>query len=531
MHRRMTIERAHQAHWISGAALLGLIATACNPSPHIDPPGSAGGSSAGSGGSGNTMTTSEGGGGTAGSSSSIGGSGSGECASNADCPFPKNLCDVASHECVECLVTEDCADKPKTVCSMAACVCPTMGDEFCAADGNGGAARCADFTSSTKDCGACGHECFGACGAGKCVDAWEPTAKGAPSPRAYHVAVWTGTVMIVWGGRNSGEVLGDGAMYDPDKRTWTPMNKTNAPQPRDFATAVWADTKMIVWGGRDKDANPLSDGSTFDPATNSWSNLPADMTPSPRYQHTAVWSSGTKQMLVWGGYLPPNELDTGSSYSVTTNTWTGLMQAAAPTARRLHTAVWDDAKGRMLVFGGLGPDGAGGITSFGTGGIYGPLPGNEAWTDLSQVGSPPGARHEHSAIWAGSHMIVWGGYNPNVGLLNDGGRFDAQGNSEWSTMGGTAPSARRRHSAVYFKALNKMVVWGGYGASDVPLDDGGVFDVAGAQWSSLGLPKGPIATVDHTAVVAGSRMIVWGGLTKNSAYTDQGAVLDMTKVP
>jgi hypothetical protein len=529
MHRRMTIERARLSHWISGAALLGLSATACNPSPHIAPPGSAGSSPAGGAGSGNTMTTSEGGGGTGGSLTSSGGSGSGDCASNADCPFPKNLCDVVSHHCVECLVTEDCADKPKTVCSKAACVCPTAGDEFCAADGHG-AARCSDFTSSSKDCGECGHECFGSCGAGKCVDAWEPTAKmGAPSPRAYHVAVWTGTVMIVWGGRNGGEVLGDGAMYDPEKRTWTPMSKANAPQPRDFATAVWADTKMIVWGGRDKDSNPLADGSTFDPATNSWSNLPADMVPSPRYEHTAIWASGDKRMIVWGGQFPPNELDTGSSYSVTTNAWTSLTaMPMPPTARRLHTAVWDDAKGRMIVFGGLGPDGGGGIASLGTGGIYGPL---EAWTDLSLVGSPPSPRHEHSAVWADNQMIVWGGYNPNVGLLNDGARFDAQGNGEWSTMGGVAPASRRRHSAVYFKAMNRMVVWGGYGPSDVPLDSGGVFDVAGGAWASVGLPKGPIATVDHTAVAANSRMIVWGGITKGGVHTDQGAVLDMNKVP
>jgi N-acetylneuraminic acid mutarotase len=68
-------------------------------------------------------------------------------------------------------------------------------------------------------------------------------------------------------------------MYDPDKRTWTPMSNANAPLARDFATAVWADTKMIVWGGRDKSGNPLGDGATFDPTTNSWSNLPADASP------------------------------------------------------------------------------------------------------------------------------------------------------------------------------------------------------------------------------------------------------------
>src|SRR5262249_47390557 len=156
-------------------------------------------------------------------------------------------CDVAAHQCVECLVTADCGDKPNTVCSKAACVCPTAGQQFCAADGYGGA-RCSDLTSSGADRGSCGRECLGSFGAGKSVEGWEPTGQaGAPSPRAYHVAVWTGSLMLVWGGKSGGGVLGDGAMYDPDKRTWTAMSNANAPSPRAFATAVWADTKMIVW--------------------------------------------------------------------------------------------------------------------------------------------------------------------------------------------------------------------------------------------------------------------------------------------
>ncbi len=532
----MTKHDATTALWISGAALAALLAAGCNPSPHIDPSGSTvTGGSGGSGGGTATPTGGDGGTTTTTTTSSTGGSGPTGCASNADCAYPTNLCDVASGECVECLTTESCGAKPGTVCSKAECVCPTAGQEFCAADGYG-AARCVDHATSMADCGACGHQCFGSCAAGKCTDAWEPTAKvGAPSARTRHVAVWTGTTMIVWGGTDGGSALGDGAMYDPDKRAWTPMSNANAPSPREGATAIWDGSKMILWGGVNG-AGALGDGKAFDPAAGAngtWTNLSDVTMPSARWQHTAVWTGNpTTRMIVWGGFDGGAELSTGGYYT-SANAWFDLSAAAPPTQRRLHTAVWDDLNGRMIVFGGLGFDpNSGTTTSLSTGGIYGPLPANEAWIDIIQNGTTPAPRYEHSAIWAGTHMIVWGGQSNVLGLLGDGGRFDVNGQNEWSAMNGNPPSARRRHTAVFFKALNRMVVWGGFGPGSAPLDDGGVFDTSGTgMWIDTGVPKGPIASADHTAVAAGSRMIIWGGNSAGGGVTSKGAVLDMTKFP
>ncbi|HOK77633.1 MAG TPA: kelch repeat-containing protein, partial [Verrucomicrobiota bacterium] len=43
---------------------------------------------------------------------------------------------------------------------------------------------------------------------------WSPMSMtDAPSPRSGHTAVWTGSVLLVWGGQCNGTVLGDGAIY------------------------------------------------------------------------------------------------------------------------------------------------------------------------------------------------------------------------------------------------------------------------------------------------------------------------------
>jgi hypothetical protein len=70
----------------------------------------------------------------------------------------------------------------------------------------------------------------------------------------------------------------------------------------------------------------------------------------------------------------------------------------------------------MIVWGGVS---TGGITN--TGGRYNPS--TDSWTATSTAGAP-GARDQHTAVWTGSEMIVWGGYNGSV--LNTGGRYCAQ---------------------------------------------------------------------------------------------------------
>ena len=85
-----------------------------------------------------------------------------------------------------------------------------------------------------------------------CVeDTWTATSTtNAPSARAGHTAVWTGSEMIVWGGGASGPTyLNTGGRYNPSTDSWTATSTTNAPGARSGHTAVWTGSEMIVWGG------------------------------------------------------------------------------------------------------------------------------------------------------------------------------------------------------------------------------------------------------------------------------------------
>lgn len=150
------------------------------------------------------------------------------------------------------------------------------------------------------------------------LDEWTPTNPiGAPTARGGHTAVWTGTEMIVWGGTNLqlGTYFNTGGRYTPGpwpgQGTWTSTNLAGAPSSRSGHVAVWTGSLMIVWGGQNF-ITLLNSGGRYNPGSNSWLPTSATNAPSARYYHTAVWTG--KEMIVWGGYNG-NYLPSGGLYS------------------------------------------------------------------------------------------------------------------------------------------------------------------------------------------------------------------------
>ena len=189
--------------------------------------------------------------------------------------------------------------------------------------------------------------------------------------------------------------------------------------------------------------------------------------------------------------------------------WTATTTAGGPTGRYYHTAIWTGS--RMIVWGGYD-----GSIVLNDGGQYDPV-GN-AWTAVTTSGAPS-PRVYHTAVWTGSRMIVWGGANP--GFLNDGGQYDPVGNAWTAVTTSGAPSPRVYHTAVW--TGSRMIVWGGYDGS-IDLNDGGQYDPVGNAWTATTTAGAPAGRDLHTAVWTGSRMIVWGGY--GGSYLNDGGQYD-----
>jgi N-acetylneuraminic acid mutarotase len=330
---------------------------------------------------------------------------------------------------------------------------------------------------------------------------WSPIAGlGAPSPRYVHGAVWTGTQMIVWGGRDGAGNLGDGARYNLASNTWSPMSSSGAPAARSYFTAIWTGAEMIVWGGNGTTV-ALSTGARYDPIADGWTPTPTSGAPSPRQDHVAAWSG--QAMMIWGGTSTAS-LDSGGLYQPSSNTWSPTSTSGAPSPRGQATAVWTGS--RVIVWGGF--DGF--ANSYPVdGGRYDPA--SNSWTPTS-TGRSPSARRDHTAVWTGTAMLVWGGDTGDQLGSNFGRRYDPT-TDNWTLMSQTgAPVPRHHHTATW--TGTKMIVWGGFAGASGALQSGGLYDPFSDSWAPTSLDGAPTARLSHTAVWTGSRMIVWGGRTE-----------------
>ena len=293
---------------------------------------------------------------------------------------------------------------------------------------------------------------------GGCTDdTWTATSlTNAPSARYHHTAVWTGSEMIIWGGANSASFLNTGGRYNPSTDSWTVTSLTNAPSARDYHTAVWTGSEMIVWGGSND-----STGGRYNPGTDSWAATSTTNAPATRADHTAVWTGS--EMIIWGG---GESLNTGGRYNPGTDSWIATSLTNAPAGRDNHTAVWTGSE--MIVWGGFCCYPPGMILN--TGGRYNP--GTNSWTATSTSNAP--ARSQHTAVWTGGEMIVWGGADgPNP--LNTGRRYDPSTDAWTATTTTNAPAGRENHTAVWTDS--EMIVWGGVVDSGPPTT-GGRYDPA-----------------------------------------------------
>src|SRR5436309_13568174 len=84
------------------------------------------------------------------------------------------------------------------------------------------------------------------------------------------------------------------------------------------------------------------------------------------------------------------------------------------------------------------------------------------WTPTSSTCAPAG-RYEHTAVWTGSGMIVWGGFNGSY--LNTGGRYNPGTDSWTATSTTSAPAGRYEHTAVWTDS--EMIVWGGFNCTSI----------------------------------------------------------------
>ena len=145
-------------------------------------------------------------------------------------------------------------------------------------------------------------------------------------------------------------------------------------------------------------------------------------------------------MIVWGGYVAGGPLattNTGGRYNPQ-HGYVGrpLTPLTRPLPEYDHTAVWTGSE--MIVWGGFynGHSDRIGILAADT--IPAPIVGQRTSTT-----NAPAARSVHTAVWTGSEMIVWGGDQLSH-CLDTGGRYNPSTDTWTATSTTNAPDRPSR---------------------------------------------------------------------------------------
>lgn len=320
---------------------------------------------------------------------------------------------------------------------------------------------------------------------------WEEVGKSAgPGPRTYAVVIWTGSELLVWGGLPFGintDWRNDGWRYVPGTNSWHPMSSTNAPGVRQFPLGVWTGHELVIWGGH-KVTNPpdsLQTGACYDPATDTWHPTSLVGAPPKRGDHTMIWTGS--EVIVWGGYnfSSGDYLRSGGRYNPASNSWTAVSVLNAPGKRSKHTAIWNGSE--MIIWGGGFLTGSLDWEHRSDFGCYDPA--DDQWNPGPTAGAPA-SRSDHSALWTGTGMIVWGGWNGNTfeeHLLQTGALLDRAAGTWTNLPLPGAPAGRAGHCAAW--TGREMIVWGG--SVDGSKQSGARFEPSSGTWSAITTDRAP----------------------------------------
>jgi hypothetical protein len=255
------------------------------------------------------------------------------------------------------------------------------------------------------------------------------------------------------------------------KLPWKRIDTSGVRPPgRQQHTAIYdpVGDRVVVFGGYDSDYRNETWSLTLK-GEPRWTQLSTPgSVPLRRGGHVAVYDDGRKSMLVFGGYNGAFLSDVWSLSLDGTPTWKLLVQSGAQPAPRQDAAgIFDSISDRLVIFGGFGDDALFNDVwslSLGTG---------NSWVELTQDGAAPSTRYGATAIFDEyrRRMIVFGGLNSWFPGTNDVWALSLTESATWSELSpiGPMPPRRYNHVAGFDPLGDRMMIFGG--RNDAQNDD------------------------------------------------------------
>jgi hypothetical protein len=372
---------------------------------------------------------------------------------------------------------------------------------------------------------------------------WQRVAvDAAPVARQGHAAAFDDArgVLVVFGGL-ADDGAGAAAVFRQDLWEWevasgrwrdrTPMG--DKPEPRAFAAMTYdADRgRLLLFGGRAETGFSFEDTWEWNGADGTWlDRTAAGNKPAARYLHAMAYDRKRKLAVVVGGGAgapsadgrPPRAFGDMWQLDPATGGWTGSMPGNGPGARSGTGLVWDAARDKLVLFGGLEKLD---LTAAETlkqdvwehDGV--------AWSERTMAGSKPTARHGFAMAYDGERrrVVVFGGSNiSGAELRDDTWEWDGLTGTWAARAPGLHPSGRLHASLGYDPGGRRALLFGGWQPAGIDpavsrparaVDELWAWDGGAGSWTDRTPDPSPAARGGHALAYDASsgKVLLFGG--------------------
>ncbi|MFQ5456496.1 MAG: kelch repeat-containing protein [Nitrospirota bacterium] len=266
---------------------------------------------------------------------------------------------------------------------------------------------------------------------------------------------------------------------------------------------------IVLFGGSDEE-NKLGDTWVYNLFTDEWTKMNSSTSPPARQSHAMVYDDINEKVILYGGYGSGNKiLQDIWTYDFITDEWIEISGSSLPEERIASSFIYNSSDGVSLLFGGINFSGYLGDTW-----IYDLA--SDKWEEYKVYPFPSPREYAMMAYSPSDNIAILFGGNASGNSLNDIWKFNIE-TKMWDALvpSNSRPEARNKGKLVYSNN-GSMILFGGINNEGLLLNDTWTYNIYSNIWKKESSSSSPLKRMGHDMVSTDDGIIMFGGITYHS---------------